>query len=142
MTYSIQESSIDKYKTENFTRVLGIVENKGRLAAKNCKIIMVLGDHKKIKLSWKHGNESNITLNTKDFEPFDICSYYIGKERNYLVFPSEKGYGKALYEGQIESNGAYPINATLIITSENSKPTRIRIRIEKSIDNYQVRSFS
>ncbi|MCZ7401081.1 MAG: hypothetical protein O8C61_02535 [Candidatus Methanoperedens sp.] len=73
----------EEYNRWNYIANRIIVENSGRSAAKNCKA-WILTEKSKERVCWTVPKERpNATINVKDAERLDFCSYYKEGPENY-----------------------------------------------------------
>lgn len=131
-----------------------VVRNNGRTAAKNCKATLVIGNVEE-KVCWSIPKERYMmTINAGDHEYVDVCAICVKDPKKIIenikkqegplfeaigisekdikrrLAPTEWGWGSLIRE--CRDLGDEILEASLKISSSNSKCARVKIRIKSS----------
>ena len=124
----------EAYVTFNANRIR--VRNRGKSAAKDCKVYIDYTENDVERGAWMISNPSSgytITLNVEDREFVDLCAISDNLTQPRVI-PLEHGYSDRVdactpLQGNI-------IDITVRITSSNASPVERRGRLQNEIDHF------
>jgi hypothetical protein len=130
---NILQGSIDILFYANRIRV----RNRGRSAAKDCKVYVDYTKNDIERAAWMVSNASSgytLTLNVEDREFIDLCA--VSEDINQpRVIPLEYGYSRGrIYSCTTLQPG--DLDITVRVTSSNARSTERRVRLHNRFDHF------